>query len=84
VFPICIRRWKDEVGVWQFTRTPPPSADIDYTPVVTNINANVIDSLERDQIDKTLGISRESALTKADKKIKKVLKKMNIRMNWQS
>jgi len=60
-------RWQDENGTWQFTKTPPPEHVTDYVPIVTNVNANVMDSLNQETIETTLGIHKEDVLTKADR-----------------
>lgn len=56
-------KWKDEHGVWQFTTEPPPATATAYEPVITNPNANVIQSLGKDKIDSTLGRNQTSGLT---------------------
>lgn len=55
-------RWQDENGIWQFTSEKPPATASNIEPVITNPNANVIQSLDQKKIDATLGISREPAL----------------------
>lgn len=56
-------RWQDENGIWQFTTERPPASASNYVPVVTNPNANVIQSLNQDKINETLGIRSEPALS---------------------
>jgi len=46
-------RWKDKNGVWQFTSTPNPSAD--NIKMAIDPNANVMQSLSKDKIDKAFG-----------------------------
>lgn len=55
-------RWQDENGIWQFTSEKPPASASNIEPVVTNPNANVIQSLDQEKINSTLGISGEPAL----------------------
>ncbi len=54
-------KWKDEQGVWQFTLTPPKNAQIGFTVITTDPNANVIQSLSKKDIADALGWSLTEA-----------------------
>ena len=60
-------RWQDENGTWQFTKTRPPEHVTDYIPIVTNVNANLMDSMRQDKIEETLGITKEDVIKHADR-----------------
>lgn len=48
-------KWKDDLGVWHFTLTPPNDPSKDFTHITTDTNENIIQSLTKDQIKTTLG-----------------------------
>jgi hypothetical protein len=49
-------KWQDANGVWQFTTEPPPQP-ITYNEIHTDPQANIIQSLPKDTISKTLGFA---------------------------
>lgn len=48
-------KWKNKEGVWQFTLTPPTDPSLDFTHITTDPNANVIQSLSKQDIASALG-----------------------------
>ena len=56
-------RWQDENGVWQFTTERPPVHVLNYKPVITNSNANVIQSLDQEKISAALGYDKQGTPT---------------------
>ena len=63
-------KWKDQNNVWQFTIQPPPDPNTDYHVITTDPNANIIQSLSKNDIAQALGWKTEEDEKKEDKKEK--------------
>ncbi|OUS24387.1 hypothetical protein A9Q99_24555 [Gammaproteobacteria bacterium 45_16_T64] len=53
-------RWKDSEGVWQFTKQPNPNAENFLMKI--DPNANIVQSLSQESIDKAFGRVKEPTL----------------------
>lgn len=62
-------RWKDKEGVWQFTKQPNPNAKNFLMKI--DPNANIVQSLSQESIDKAFGRAPESETLSGSGKDKK-------------
>ena len=54
-------KWKDKNGIWQFSQTPPPEG-VDTKAVDVYPDANIIQSMSKDKIANTLGLSKPQSM----------------------
>ena len=61
-------RWKDKDGVWQFTKQPNPNTENFLMKI--DPNANIVQSLSQDSIDRAFGRKTKSEIQALDEKSK--------------